>query len=63
MIIVDENTVQVAINTLKQIDVRGFDSMDKLVGLVVLFNNVLENAQRVVLKQPDEKGEAENGTD
>lgn len=29
------------IKTLKELDVRGFDSMDKLVGLVMLFERIL----------------------
>lgn len=47
----DNNTVQMdvgmirnVIYTLKQIDVRGYDSMDKLVGLVMLFQNTLAQA-------------------
>ena len=34
-------TLQSIIFTLKSIDVRGYDSMDRLVGLVMLFERVL----------------------
>lgn len=34
-----EKEVDSVISTLKQIDVRGFDSMDRLVGLVLFFKN------------------------
>lgn len=33
--------LQSIILTLKNIDVRGYDSMDRLVGLVMLFENIL----------------------
>ena len=32
------------ITTLKSLDVRGYESMDKLVGLVILFENMLNSA-------------------
>lgn len=38
----DANLVAGVVNTLKQIDVRGYESMDRLVGLVMLFENILK---------------------
>ena len=34
-----EQEIDSVVSTLKQIDVRGFDSMDRLVGLVLFFKN------------------------
>ena len=45
-----EQEIDSVISTLKSIDVRGFDSMDRLVGLVLFFNNkktVMEAANAV----------------
>lgn len=39
------------LRTLKQIDVRGFDSMNSLVGLVMLFEQILNETSDV-----DDKG-------
>ena len=47
----DKETIQRVILTLKQIDVRGFDSMNRLVGLVMLFEDIL-NRQN----ESEEKG-------
>lgn len=44
------------INTLKKMDVRGYESMDMLVGLVNLFENVIEKADEMA-KQQDDKSE------
>lgn len=44
------------INTLKKMDVRGYKSMDMLVGLVNLFENVIERADEMA-KQQDDKSE------
>lgn len=44
------------INTLKKMDVRGYESMDMLVGLVNLFENVIERADEMA-KQQDDKSE------
>lgn len=43
------------IKTLKEMDVRGYDSMNRLVGLVMLFENILNTP-------PEEKGKSD-GTD
>ena len=40
---IDETVIMRVIATLKEIDVRGFDSMNRLVGLVMLFESVLQN--------------------
>lgn len=48
-----EQEIDSVISTLKSIDVRGFDSMDRLVGLVLFFNNkktVMEAANAVEVK-------------
>lgn len=61
---IDTGTIQKVVYTLKQIDVRGYDSMDRLVGLVMLFENCLQNAVPVSVEpapgeeaQPDGKGD------
>lgn len=46
-------TIYSIIRTLKEMDVRGYDSMNRLVGLVMLFESILNEP---------EKGQ-ENGTD
>ena len=38
---VTEELIKSVIETLKGIDVRGYDSMDRLVGLVMLFERIL----------------------
>jgi len=40
---IDETVIMRVIATLKEIDVRGFDSMNRLVGLVMLFDSVLQS--------------------
>ena len=39
---ISEDAIQSVINTLKGIKVRGFDSMNRLVGLVMFFENILK---------------------
>ncbi len=63
MIIVDENALHMAISTLKTIDVRGFDSMDKLVGVVMLLTRVTEGAPRVQEEPKPAGEEKKDGTD
>lgn len=41
-IIMTKQELFVLINTLKSIDVHGFDSMDKLVGTVAFLNDVMK---------------------
>lgn len=38
---ISEDAIQSVITTLKGIKVRGFDSMNRLVGLVMFFENIL----------------------
>ena len=49
---VNAQLIQQIINTLKGIKVRGYDSMDKLVGLVLLFQELLNNAEPIPPQQP-----------
>ena len=37
----DANLIRSIIQTLKELDVRGFDSYNRVVGLVGLFENIL----------------------
>lgn len=37
------DNVRAIIQTLKELDVRGFDSMNRVVGLVAFFENILSN--------------------
>jgi hypothetical protein len=46
MLIIEENMLDKVIATLKQLDVRGFDSMDKLVGVVLVLENVKKTPHR-----------------
>ncbi len=50
----DENMIMRVIATLKEIDVRGFDSMNRLVGLVMLFENVLQNMSEQAAQEEQE---------
>ena len=54
---ISRETIFSIIHTLKEMDVRGYDSMNRLVGLVMLFENVL-NAPPV-----EKKEESADGTD
>ena len=40
LLVIDQKSVHGLINTLKEIDVRGFDSMDRLVGAVAYLQNI-----------------------
>lgn len=42
MVNITEEEATAIISTLKEIKVRGFDSMDRLVGLVMFFENKLQ---------------------
>lgn len=46
MINMNEQLILRIIQTLKEIDVRGFESMDRLVGLVKLFNEILQAIEK-----------------
>lgn len=41
---ISDNAIQSVIETLKGIKVRGFDSMNRLVGLVMFFENILNQS-------------------
>lgn len=45
--------IQQVINSLKSIDVRGYDSMEKTVSLVMLFENILTQADEMMKKQQE----------
>lgn len=47
IVVVDKNLLRSIINSLKKIEVRGFDSMDILVGCVMLLEQTL-NAPKPV---------------
>ncbi len=40
--------------TLKQLDVRGYESMDRVVGLVNLFESIMAQARQIAAKQAAE---------
>lgn len=52
---VNAQLIQQIINTLKGIKVRGYNSMDKLVGLVILFENLLNSAEPIQPPMPPEQ--------
>lgn len=52
-----EQELDSIISTLKSIDVRGFESMDRLVGLVLFFNN-----KKTVMEAMDAVEVRDNGT-
>ena len=54
-ITLSEELIQRVIFTLKQIDVRGYDSMDKVVGLVNLFENIVGQARQFAAQQAEEE--------
>jgi hypothetical protein len=43
---IDNNTIFSVIKTLKEMDVRGYDSMNRLVGLVMLFESILNEPEK-----------------
>ena len=51
----NKETIFSIIKTLKELDVRGYDSMNRLVGLVMLFETILNNPP--VDQQVEEKVE------
>lgn len=50
-----EDVIRTVVNTLKMIDVRGYNSMASIVGLVNFFDSILN--------LPKPKGEEENAVD
>lgn len=53
-----EQELNSVVSTLKQIDVRGFDSMDRLVGLVLFFKN-----KQLTMEEDNVSEVNSNGTD
>jgi hypothetical protein len=51
--------IQRIIFTLKQLDVRGYDSMDKLVGVVSLLEKIVEQAEKQKEEQKEEQEKTE----
>lgn len=47
MVTMDARMLASIISTLKTLDVRGFESMDKLVGIVIALQNVLDASREV----------------
>ena len=43
---INNNTIFSVIKTLKEIDVRGYESMNRLVGLVMLFESILNEPEK-----------------
>ena len=52
-----EREIDSVISTLKEIDVRGFESMDRLVGLVLFFKN-----KKTVMEAASASEEKDHGT-
>lgn len=52
---IDNNTIFSVIKTLKEMDVRGYDSMNRLVGLVMLFESILNEPEKGQDDGTDEK--------
>lgn len=63
MILLDRRIVEGIINTLKTIDVRGFDSMDSLVGSVMMLQQALSQPpiQYETIQEVDEKEVIQDG--
>lgn len=53
---INRDLILSVIKTLKEMDVRGYDSYNRIVGLVMLFENILNTP-------PEEKEVAVDGTD
>ena len=56
-IIVDKVLLQRVVYTLKQLDIRGYDSMDKLVGIVLSLEQCLETAKPYSVREETEDKE------
>ena len=53
-ITLSKEIIESIIETMKQLDVRGYDSMSKLVGTVTLFENIVARANQLAEKQAAE---------
>ena len=57
---IPEDVIKSVLVTLKAIDVRGFDSMNRLVGLVMLFEQIMQTPVTQPVKEiAEEKTEGE----
>ena len=54
-VIADRGVIATVIATLKKIDVRGFESMDKLVGSVILLQDLLNQEPVKIDEDPGEE--------
>ena len=61
-ITLNKDLILQVIKTLKGIDVRGYESMDKLVGLVMLFENIIQQAEEMAKKQAEEEAKKQEET-
>lgn len=52
---ISNDVIFAVIKTLKEIDVRGFDSMNRLVGLVMLFENILNSKEDTDVSMQEEE--------
>lgn len=46
-VVVDKDVIASLIASLKRIDVRGFESMDRLVGCVIVLQKLIEQEQKI----------------
>ena len=54
-VLADRGVIATVIATLKKIDVRGFESMDKLVGSVILLQDLLNQEPVKIDEDPGEE--------
>lgn len=54
MVMTDTEIIKNVINTLKSLDVRGYDSMDRLVGCVMVLEKYLKNLETTETKETDD---------
>jgi len=57
-ITLSENLILQITATLKQVDVRGYESMDRLVGTVTLLENIVSQAHQIAAQQAQEQAAA-----
>lgn len=53
-ITLSKEIIESIVGTMKQLDVRGYDSMSKLVGTVTLLENIIARANQFAEKQAAE---------
>lgn len=54
-VLADRNMIASVVATLKKIDVRGFESMDRLVGSVILLEDLLKQEPVKIDEDPGEE--------